>query len=355
MNGNLSDLRVYGIQDVDTVEAPYLLQRFDEETVTQRINFTTINQTHNSEGYFYTFALATEVDVNHIDLSFANDNFDWRVALEGSHDQQEWFGILANYRILSLRNQSTDYTFTDLKFSATRFAYYRLKIPSTSDPNFIDAQIAFESHRAGILKDYSILNISTDQTKQQTIFTIKLDNAVPVSKLTLESGVTFDFFRPILIESLIDSVVTEKGTRYNYRRITNQTISSVAPCVFEFPQVITKQLRITIDNADNEALSFNWFRIAGRPHQMAVRFTRPAEYQLYYGNSNAVGPNYDIAYFSDSIPSYLETLNLGYEELVDKENKLLTTPLFTNTYWLWAILVVIIGLLGWFTLKMFRS
>ncbi|MBI1268783.1 MAG: DUF3999 family protein [Cryomorphaceae bacterium] len=354
MDNTLSDLRIYGIQNSDTIEAPYLLQRFDEETVTEFINFTTINQTHSKAGYFYTFALGTEVDVNHIYLRFAAENFDWRVTLEGSHDQQEWFAILDNYRILSLSNSSTNYKFTDLNFKATRYTYYRLKIPAALDPKFIDAQLAFESHRAGILKDYSTRKIATEHGKQ-TVFVIELDNAVPVSKIYLQPNVGFDFFRPIRIESLVDSTVTETKTFYNYRGLSNKTISSVAPCVFEFPQTITKQLRITIENGDNEHLSFSSIRIAGRPHQLVARFTSSADYHLYYGNGHANQANYDISYFADSIPSNLETLFLGNEELIEKAAKPEIKPLFSNSYWLWAVLIIVIALLGWFTMKMMRN
>ena len=86
--------------------------------------------------------------------------------------------------------------------------------------------------------------------------------------------------------------------------------------------------------------------------ELIARFTDDATYFLTYGNKKAVRPHYDIERFADNIPEVLTTLELGSELRIEKEEGRLTEPLFKSKKWLWAIMTVIILLLGWFSVKM---
>src|SRR5690606_40823506 len=63
---------------------------------------------HNESGYFFTFEMPAREPINQLYLQFKEKNFDWKIRLEGSHDQQEWFTIADDYRIVSISNQLTD-------------------------------------------------------------------------------------------------------------------------------------------------------------------------------------------------------------------------------------------------------
>jgi hypothetical protein len=78
-------------------------------------------------------------------------------------------------------------------------------------------------------------------------------------------------------------------------------------------------------------------------------------YYLVYGNANAPAPAYDIALFTDKIPTYLHPLQLGQEQLLSPQNLASATPLFSNKLWLWGIMFVLIDTMGWFTLKMLKN
>ena len=43
-----------------------------------------------------------------IKLSFKQENFDWKVKLEGSNDNKVWFTVVTDYRILAIKNSNTD-------------------------------------------------------------------------------------------------------------------------------------------------------------------------------------------------------------------------------------------------------
>jgi hypothetical protein len=88
---------------------------------------------------------------------------------------------------------------------------------------------------------------------------------------------------------------------------------------------------------------------------LVARFTEPARYFLAYGNRHAGVPRYDIERFAANIPDVLQPLELGAEQALAKPEAAATSPLFKNKAWLWALMVVVIVVLGWFTVSMMRK
>ena len=58
-----------------------------------------------------------------MNLKFSEKNYDWMLRLEGSHDQKEWFNIVEDYRILSIKNEQTNYSFGDVTFPNSNVTY----------------------------------------------------------------------------------------------------------------------------------------------------------------------------------------------------------------------------------------
>jgi len=91
MAADFSDTRIFGItKNNDTLTAPYIVQEAAGKISRSDVDFTLINQSHNGKGYYFTFEIAEQENINHIKLDFSQQNFDWYVQLEGSQDQREW-------------------------------------------------------------------------------------------------------------------------------------------------------------------------------------------------------------------------------------------------------------------------
>ena len=136
----LADLRIYGVKGKDTVEVPYILEQSADQITVRETAFTIINQSSNPNGFFYTFQSAAAASINQIKLSFKQENFDWKVKLEGSNDNKEWFTVVDNYRILSIKNSNTDYQFTQLDFATAKYSYFRLAIKANEQPQLSAAK-----------------------------------------------------------------------------------------------------------------------------------------------------------------------------------------------------------------------
>ena len=355
---NLADVRIFGVAGRDTLEVPYLIKTLDDKVTTTDVSLKTINSTSNANGFFYTFEVPSKAEINELQLNFEQKNFDWNVTLEGSNDNKEWFTVLTNYRILSIENSITNYKFSTLRFPPTKFLYFRVTVKAEKQPTLLDAKIYKTDTAKGVYnvartQSYQIEN---NRQSKETIVNISFESPTPISFLKAKVQQNVDFYRPIKIEYATDSFKTDRGMGYNYALLTEGTLSSLEDLTFNFKNTLASRLRITIQNDDNAPLKFEGFGIMGNSYELLARFDNlKAKYALFYGDKQAVAPNYDLEKFKMKIPAEMPTANLGNQEKntaysFDKEK-----PLFEQKAWLWVLMAAIIALLGWFSFKMLRN
>ena len=353
-----NDIRILGLTDSnDTIEASYMLQLKKEKVVRTEVDFKLLNTTHNEQGYYFTMEVPTEEPVNELKLNFRQDNFDWLLSLEGSQNQQEWFSIVNDYRILSIKNPETNYQFTKVTFPNTKYRFFRIHVKSQEKPDLSYAKISLNKVTKGSFNQYTINKIESfeDKGKKLTIVEVSLNAPVPVSSIKIDIKNTFDYYRPVTISYLADSVKTEQGWKYRYQHLTSGTLNSIDKKEFVFESTILQKLKISIQNQDNTPLSINTITVKGYVHELIARFTEPATYFLAYGNKQAAKPNYDMRRFTSKIPNKLLALSLGKEQLVVQNKVFTNEPLFKNKNWLWAVMTLLIVVIGWFSIKMIRT
>ncbi|GLB51792.1 hypothetical protein NBRC110019_08310 [Neptunitalea chrysea] len=355
---HLSDIRVFAVTENDTIEAPYILQQNTQKTIHEKVPFHIINITKGSNGFYYTFELENQQLVNNIDLTFNNQNFDWKITLEGSNDQQEWFQILDDYRILSIHNKHTHYSFTNLNFADSKFKFLRLLVRTKDKAELISSSITCSRLEKGTYKNYPLKNLKVQQLPKfkTTHIDIELPMQVPVSKLNPIVSNHFDYYRPVSILKVVDSIKLDSIWSYKTDYIsTKSTLSSLDTTKFEFNSTTGNKFQLIIKNYDNEPLTIENVQVESSPYELIVRCTKDATYYLAYGNKNASHPNYDITRFKEKIPEALEILKVEKElKIGSKEDKKPEKDFF-NTYWLWGIMVLIILILGFFTFKMLQE
>jgi hypothetical protein len=355
---DLSDIRIIGINNNnDTIEAPYILELQTGQVISKEIQFKLINQSRNNKGYYFTFEIPGVKTINEIGLEFEEQNFDWKVTLNGSQNLHEWFIIKENYRILSIKNEIADYSFTTINIPESKYRYVQLIIHSEVKPTLIEAKLTEQEIIEGIYREYKIRStrIQNDKYTRQTIIDIELPIVVPVSYLKIGVKDNVDFYRPVAIKYLTDSINTQKGWINNYASTAYGTLSSLEDNEFKLGNVFTNKLKIIIDNNYNKPLEPDYFIIKGNVYLLIARITEPAIYYLVYGDNNTTRPDYDIELFRSKIPTTIKEITLGNEERIIKKELPGISPLFQNKIWLWIILTVIILLLGWFSLKMIKK
>lgn len=355
---DLRDLRIYGIgRQGDTLEVPYLLRVATDRITTREANLEPLNTSNNASGYYYTFEVPSGQAVNTMNLTFGRHNYDWRLTLEGSQDQREWFTLASDYRVVAIRNAQTDFAFNQLVFPRARYRYYRIRINSADSPALGGASLRLNDTVPGVLHAYPANQVTTqtDPDTRQTQVTISFNAPARLSRMEFQIADSFDYYRPIILEYLADSLQTPNGPKPVYRHLASGVLNSLEPHTYTFPSTTTQAVRFRIDNQQNPPLQVSGVKAWGYEHVLQARFTEPAQYFLVYGKEEAASPRYDIARFTDHIPDSLAPLSLGPESAVSRPGTKKDTALFRNKWWLWGIMGLVIVMLGGFTLSMMRK
>ena len=350
---DMNDLRIVGsTEGGDTLEAPYILRLNTEQLKTDDLDFTLLNQTYNERGFFYTFEIPTHHSINTIKLDFENRNFDWKIDLEGSPNQKEWFNILSNYRIMAIENEHTDYEFSTLHFPLAQYRFWRVCVKSAIKPDFIKAQLNEVKKEEGKYETIKIQNIDIqqDKRKKQTYIALNLGTLSPASYLKIEIENKIDYVRPFSLHYTTD---TTKTPIY-WETVFLKSLSSLEQNEFHFKTLTAQKIVLTIDNQDNIPLKIGAISLKSNTPELIARFTEKATYYLVYGNKKAAQPHYDIENFQQNIPSNLSSVTLGKEEILMGAPKP-SEPFFKNKLVLWAIMLIVIAGLGWQTLKMMKK
>jgi hypothetical protein len=354
----LEDLRIYGFKGKDTIEVPYILEKSANQVIEKEINFKIINQSKNQQGFYYTFQADVNTLINQIKLSFKQTNFDWKITLSGSNNNTEWFTILHDYRILSIKNNSTDYQFTQLNFADSKYRYYRISIIANEQPELNAAKILKSDTLKGVDKAvaFQSFNLVNDPKNKESLITVNLSQITPISYIKLNVQSDLDFYRSIKIEYATDSFITDKGQQYNYALLYEGTISSMESPEFRFDSKLTRRLKVTIQNNDNKPLRINAIALKGPIYEIIARFEKTDyAYALYYGNHNAEAPIYELKNFENKIPISLSSLQISEPQNNPRFIVKVTKPLFEHKAWLWSLMGIIILLLGFFAYKMLKE
>lgn len=355
---DLNDVRIFGItENKDTIEAPYIWKTNGAAVTDKSVNATILNASHNEKGYYFTFAPDASAPLNRIDLSFNQPNFDWRINLEGSNEQKEWFTLLSDYRILSLQNKETRFAYTTLEFPAAQYRYFRIRLNTKEQPVLSSVRISTGSATPVLLQNYPVHKITKTENREdkQTTCYIELQMPLPVSGISLKVKDSIDYYRPVSVMYVSDSFSTAQGVAYNYRTLLNGTLHSISNNPLTFRSTIVQKLKVVISNQDNQPLDFDSIQVQGFGYEMAARFTEKATYYLVYGNKKAALPQYDLNRFADKIPVALTPLETGQEMQMESMANNPKGPLFKNKAWLWALMIAVVILLGWFSAGMIRK
>jgi hypothetical protein len=354
ISNDFSDLRIYGLsQNGDTSEVPYTLQVPDAKIVTKELDFNLINIVAKSDGFYFTFELTQQMLINEIILSFVEQNYDWKLKLEGSQDLTEWFTLVDDYRILAIKNSITDYQFSKVIFPSSKFKYYRFCIKSEEKPTLSQAKVLTKQKSNSSLSLRSSKYIITEDKKDKTTtIDINLSAYVPISEVAFYGDKKVEFYRPFELKILRDSSKLASGMwMHHFQSVMTGTLSSLDENRFSFNHIWAKHLRLIIQNHDNAPIKIDSLQVLGADYTISGRFDiMGIPYYLVYGDKRLQKPIYDIAHFT--APDSVVRLELGKEEIIVINEASPTTPLFENKWWLWILMVAIILALGSLTFKM---
>lgn len=348
------DIRLFELTGNDTLEVPYLLKKRTTQIKAKEIELDAINKSKKDDILFLTFELNPGEKINYINLQFEQTNYFAFVTIEGSDDKKQWYEIVDDQRIFSVDNSAGKYQFGVVNFAVTNHKYLRARVKSDKPLTFARALFSHLEISEGSFIDIPLTwTVTNQKNTHQTIVDITLDYYRPVSHLSVMIDNKIDFYRHCHVSMLSDSFETQKGWIKSYQSLNDEFLTSFKGNEFTFDNIQTRILRLTIDNQDNAPLVITDIKGKG-PAIDLIANLKSQETFLFYGNRAMGFPSYNIAYFEEKIPNEVTPLSLGPEENIDHP-KTQVAALFESKMWLWATMIILIAVLGYFTLKMMKS
>lgn len=350
VNKDFSDIRLLAVTEKDTSEIPYLLRIKTDEIIIENFNLPLLNQSWANGRLFFTVQIPAGKMLNSLTLNFVEDNFDAVVSVEGSTDKKEWFEIVNTKRIVSIHQDNMDYSNTTINFPTSDYPYLRIQIKADKQLSLIGASfkhIAIKKGEHFILTDFRTTVITENK---QTEIRLRAPYRTAVNSLAINTSYTNDYYRNYSLAYARDSIKTEKGWIQNYSTFKHGYLTSVDSNKIDFETLITHELKLTIYNLDNPALTINNIELSGPKIEIIANISPKQNSFLYYGSTKLQTPQYDLVHFENKIPPSVKNI-----ALLDEENLEAPQPekaLFTKKFWLWTILIVVMGIMGYFTLQM---
>ena len=258
---------------------------------------------------------------NEVEIFSTSKNFRRKVQVESSNDGESWLTVSQGVEIYDFTIKECNFKArnTRVQYTESTARYLRVRILNGGEaPLTITGASAASLEEEPLRTEYPVQLIDPreDSTRKVSILTVDLvTQGLPTDRLTLVTGET-NFHRRVTLEGSPDGeswrAISGSGEVYAYE--TPKFPGS--NLMLDYPEVTYRYLRLSIHNQDDAPLSVSEVAASGLRRRLIFQAAPGATYGLYYGNTEAINPSYDLERF---LP-YLETDNLPSAELGEQQN-----------------------------------
>ncbi len=303
---DLEDLRVV---DQAGVEIPSQLVIQDEREHLNIIPAEMLDRTLAPDGRFSFVVDMGEDPVRHnrVILSTSAVNFSRRVRIETGPDNKTWAVAREDGYIFSFRPDSTVRNLAvDYPISTKRFMRVTVfnQVDRKEEPIEISrAEIAIDAAPEPQLVELPIAsqNRLEDSKDRATILDLDLGHQnIPSTAVEFQTGQT-NFHRHIEIYGKQRIEEDSKLERLTWSRVGSGEIHQVAINGYrssnlriDYPEAGLRYLRLKVFHLDDRPVTIERIRVLSRPRRLVFRADPGGSYRLFYGNSMATSPRYDL-------------------------------------------------------------
>ncbi len=302
---------------------------------------------------------------NHLTLITPSVNFRQEVTIEGSNDQEQWFTLTDTGHIYDYSPPKFEFKkhVTTIAYPESTFKYLRVTIFNRGENRVVVSRAEAYRTVKTLAKEatypLAIIERGEDQEKRTSFAVLDLGSSGLPSNRLLLSIPEVNFSRDVALEGSNDK---ENWKVVEFRDVI---FSFVTPkftgSKFEitYPESNYRYYRLTVFNRDDKPITIAGAQASGLLRKLIFEYDPQKEYKLYYGNSHARYPQYDI----EALFPYLdiaalpkaslsaETSNLGFQVPLPRD-----VPLTERLPWLLpSILGIVVLALGGLITKLVLS
>lgn len=338
----LEDVR---IKDDGSHEVPYIL--YTEAARPNEESFTEFPLSYSENRSAIILNNILPNSISKLFLLIKNSEAQRVATLSGSDDALHWFIIKENIVLQNEYNAGSDAFVQSVSFPPSSYKYFRIIMPGKNilPLNIIKAGVYRQSFSGNVYDSVPAPDIiQKDSSDKKSYCYLSFPDEYVIDKLSLVFSGSKYYKRSV--------AVFDKNTVGP--PLTYDTIFSAKQAGIEF-HVKTNRLLLVVENKDNAPLTLQSVSAYGLHTSVTAYLEKGKKYALYFGDSTAIAPSYDLEYFNDSIGNNIQSLQLKSIEKIkpgsDKKNE----ESDTNKWLLWGIILAVLLLLLYFSLRMIKD
>jgi hypothetical protein len=291
---DLRDVRIVR----DGMEVPFYWQTWDKRIDDQIVTGQKLFDMSVVDGRAVQFTMNVgDIRHNSVRLHTTQHNFRQRVRIEASEDNRHWALLRDDGAIFDFTQDSRQFRALDVTYyPGSAKPYVRVTIfgwNKISDVNA--ASVNYQMDRAEVRETLATIDprVAEDTKTQSTLATADLGvEGLPVDRIVLEVT-SPQFHRAVTVEASAD------GKDWSYlgegiiARVPRTSFKEESLGV-EIPETRRRYLRVQIYNRDDQPVHLGRIQLEGLVRKVNFLVPLPGEYWLYYGNSRAHAPSYDL-------------------------------------------------------------
>ncbi len=343
---DLSDFRIF---DDKNNEVPYfLLGDATEKAVEQFEEFAIVSKVVNNKKSTSIEIANPKAQINGLELIIANSEVIKKYSMSGSNDQKEWFGLINNGTLSDLQSSETTYISKEISFPLCSYRFLKIVFDdSTTLPiNILKIGNAHTNFLKGELQEIKVKSLQTTQISAEKKTLIKIEFGFPqfIDKVVFDINKTSLFKRNARIYTDKERAEKHKTVKYQHD-IARFSVASNQSNSFEILNTKQQFLFIEIDNQDNPPLQITEIKFYQKPIFAIADLKSNENYTIKTGYPNLLPPNYDLAYFKETISETLLETQITSIELQKQGNTADTQASFWQHPWFMWLCIVIAGLM----------
>ena len=316
LRDDMKDLRLMQLAE-DTVEVPFLLH---SEGYSKSWEGVAVKELNERDGKF-TFRYDGDIRPNRMKVEVDQRNFELTFSIEGSNNRLIWDPVASDLEIIGVVSSDVSYVRNEVDFPATGHKFYRL-VWENQEANITGIALGKAEEKEGVYQQIPVTDweISTDTDKKRSVIHLNLENRAPISRVVLNiEGDDGEFVRTVDFRYARQTIEETDGTkRYLWRDWGREVLSSYEPPVFQFDEVRTDYLELTIFDQDELPLSIRDVEVYGLAYEIRAMCAGDVTYEVVYGSETARAPGSSRT----RPPSSIKTASLGPEKLIHPEEEM---------------------------------
>ncbi len=293
LRADFADLRLVEIQGPDTVEVPYFLKTWTDDSVWIAADFEEINEGDRRENAFMTYRVGEEYLVNRVRFDIDAQTYDLQVMLEGSANRIRWQDIVVSKKLRGETQEKYALRQEVLDFDSVRYKFFRIQYTPGEIPVKIKSLGFFEFHAGRTarypVKHFQDVEVPADNT---TVVSFDLGQRLPLNLIQLKVSGTRDFFRE---GTLFVATDTAASGEVNWARVKDFAISSLNNPTIELPLTFGRHWKAVIRHEDNLPIRIGKIEVSAPAYSLLADLRRGGVYGLKFGANAASKPRYDVS------------------------------------------------------------